>query len=89
MKIIIEILQQNYYAAAMAAFFIGVVTDFVWCRWMQNVANKKKFMAASYSVMVGVIALIYTSIIIANAWLPVACYLAGCFVGTYNAVEND
>jgi hypothetical protein len=87
MKIIIDILNQNLWLSTIASLFIGIATDFVWCRWMQNVNNKKALTAAMYSVYVSVIALIYTSIIIANAWESVLSYWLGCFIGTMYAVK--
>lgn len=70
----------------VGAFFLGLITDWIWTRWMQNVAVKNRVYAANWSVLVYVVGLMYTMLIIGNAWIPIAFYLAGGWIGTYLAV---
>jgi len=89
MKIIIDILQLYPFAGAIAALILGFATDWIWCRWMQNVQNNNALKSGAYSVYIGMVGMIYTTIIISNEWFLLIAYWVGCFMGSYYAVKYD
>ncbi len=72
----------------IAGFILGLITDWVWTRWMQNVADKQAIFAANWSVLVYIAGLCYTMLIIGGAWIPIVFYLIGGWIGTYYAVKE-
>jgi hypothetical protein len=72
----------------IGSFFLGLATDWIWTRWMQNVAANNPIVAANWSVLVYVVGLMYTMLIIGHAWVPIAFYLVGGWIGTYLAVRK-
>lgn len=68
------------------AFFLGLATDWIWTRWMQNVAVRNRIFAANWSVLVYVMSFLFTLLVVEQAWVPIGLYLVGGWIGTYLAV---
>lgn len=71
----------------VGAFLLGLATDWIWTKWMQNVSAKQAVWAANWSVLVYIVGLMYTMLIIQQAWIPIVAYLVGGWIGTYFAVK--
>lgn len=52
---------------------MGCGTDFIWCKWMENVAHRNPLAAA----------------IVYKLWIVVLMDLAGGYLGTYWAVKKS
>lgn len=72
----------------IGSLFLGLITDWIWTRWMQNVAEKQAIPAANWSVGVYIVGLMYTMLIINQHWTPIIFYLIGGWIGTYFAVKK-
>lgn len=72
----------------LVAFGLGYMTDFVWCKCMENVAAKNPFAAANWGLMLGILGLIYTVAIVHKIWVVVIMDLAGGYLGTWSAVSK-
>lgn len=73
----------------LISFLFGATTDYIWCKWMDNVTNKNPFYAANWSVLIIIIGLAYTKIIIDGQWMAVITYINGAYLGTYYAVYKS
>lgn len=72
----------------VGAFILGLATDWIWTKWMQNVSLGNRVYAANWSVLVYIVGMMYTMLIIGNAWVPIIFYLIGGWIGTYFAVKE-
>jgi hypothetical protein len=70
------------------AFLLGITTDWVWTRWMQNITAKNPIYAANWSTAVYTVSLLYTMLIIDKQYIPIIFYLIGGWFGAYWAVKH-
>jgi hypothetical protein len=73
--------------AAIIAFMLGWLTDWVWAKWTLCIKNNNALGAANFSVLMYLFGIIYTLFIIDKSILPLILYITGGWIGTYFAVK--
>ena len=69
-------------------FFAGFLTDGIWFLYITKTSEKKKFQAATYSVLTGITAFIWLEGMMQNKLL-IIFWLCGLWVGTYYADKTE
>lgn len=69
------------------AFILGVVTDFVWAKYMQSVTVHKAFSAANWSILIYVCGIYYTLLVVEHNIAAILAYLVGGWIGMYCSVK--
>lgn len=71
----------------LAAFVVGLVTDWVWTRCIKCVQDHKAIAAANWSAGIYLCGVFSTLIIVEkNVWL-IGAYILGGYLGTYWGVK--
>lgn len=71
----------------LGAFILGLITDIVWTKWMQNVTASNAIYAANWSFFVYVVGVLYTTLIVDKMYVAIGLYLIGAWLGTYLTVK--
>jgi xanthine/uracil permease len=70
----------------LIGFLAGMGTDFIWAKYVDTIAQKRAFAAANWSIAIHVCSLVATVLLIDKAYLAIAAYLIGGYIGTFCAV---
>lgn len=71
----------------LLGFLAGVGTDFIWAKYVHAIAKHRAFAAANWSIAIHLCSLFATILLIDKAYLAIAAYLIGGYIGTFFAVK--
>lgn len=71
----------------LLGFLSGIGTDFIWSKYVKAISAHKAFAAANWSIAIHLCSLVATILLIDKAYLAIAAYLVGGYIGTYFAVR--
>lgn len=73
-------------ARYIVAFFLMVVLDYGWAKYISNIADKKALLAASWAVVIYVVGAVLVLLVVEDRAILIPASL-GTFIGTYVAVK--
>ena len=83
-----EFAKEHLYLSMAMTFFVGIIGDYIYARYMLAVADRKPIAAANWSFLFTVLAIFLTLSIVEKSIPHIVSYLIGGYAGTYFATKN-
>lgn len=72
----------------LIVYVAALVADVLWAKYTVNAAKKKALLAAAWGALIPVAGAVSVISYVESGWFLIP-YVAGCFTGTYYAVDHE